>query len=50
MSTWDYIYLRWIKCLLEIGNNSNKFNKGSSEFHNNRFVDNYESSLLDLVF
>ena len=29
--------------------NGNKFNKGSFEFHNDRFVDNYESSLLDLV-
>ena len=37
MSTWDSI-------------NSNKCNKGSLEFHNNPFVDNYESSLLDLVF
>ena len=50
MSTWDYIYPRSIKCLLEIGINGNKFNKGSLEFHNHRFVDNYESSLLDLVF
>ena len=49
MSTWDYIYSRSIKCLLEIGINGNKFNKGSLEFHNHRFVDNYESSLLDLV-
>ena len=31
--------------------NDNKFNEGSLEFHNDRFVDNYnyESSLLDLV-
>ena len=27
--------------------NSNKFNKGSLEFHNDRFVYNYESSLLE---
>ena len=35
--TWDSI-------------NGNKFNKGSLEFHNDRYVHNYESSLLDLVF
>ena len=29
--------------------NSDKFSKGSLEFHNDRFVDNYESSLLDFV-
>ena len=27
-----------------------KFNRGSLEFHNHRFVDNYESSFLGLVF
>ena len=31
--------------------NSNRFNnKSSLEFHNGRFVDYYEGSLLDLVF
>ena len=37
MSPWDSI-------------NGKKFNKGFLEFHNDRFVDNYESSLLDLAF
>ena len=41
---------RLIKSLLETSINGNKFNKGSLEFHNHRFVDNYESSFLDLVF
>ena len=41
---------RSIKSLLETSINGNKFNKGSLEFHNRRFVDNYESSFLDLVF
>ena len=30
--------------------NGNKFNKGSLEFHNDRFVDSYDGSFLDLVF
>ena len=48
-STWDYIYPRSIKSPLETSINGDKFNKGSLEFHNHRFVDNYESSFLDLV-
>ena len=46
----DYIYPRLIKSLLANSINSKKFDKGSLEFHNHRFVGNYESSLLDLVF
>ena len=46
------IYPRSIKNLLAISINGNKFNKGFYEFHNHRFVNNYEfqSSFLDLVF
>ena len=43
-STPDWLKSTWYS------NNDNKFNKGSLEFYNDRFVDNYESSLLDLVF
>ena len=43
-------YPRSIRSLLEISISGKKFNKDSLEFHNHRFVDNYESSLLDLVF
>ena len=48
------IYPRSIKSLLGRDSiNGNKFNKGtlrSLEIQNDRFVDNYEGSLLDLVF
>ena len=45
---WN-IYPRSIKSFWDSINGS-KFNKGSLEFYNDQFVDNYESSLLDLVF
>ena len=47
---WDYIYPKSIKSLLETSINGNKFSKAFLKFHNHRFVDNYESYFLDLVF